>query len=75
MTQEQFIAILAHDLRNPINALTAGLQMIERREIDTQAMELVGLMRASVNRMALLIENLLDQARNAVVAGSSLSGL
>ncbi len=61
--QEQFIAILAHDLRNPVNALTAGLRMIERRINDPQATELVGLMRASVNRMALLIENLLDQAR------------
>lgn len=61
--QEQFIAILAHDLRNPVNALTAGLRMIERREIDAQSKHLVGLMRASVNRMGLLIENLLDQAR------------
>lgn len=63
-TQEQFIAILAHDLRNPVSALTAGLRMMERYEIDAKATSLVGLMRASVNRMALLIENLLDQARN-----------
>ncbi|MCF7701605.1 GAF domain-containing sensor histidine kinase [Loktanella sp. M215] len=62
-TQEQFIAILAHDLRNPVSALTAGLRMMERYEIDERAVSLVGLMRASVNRMALLIENLLDQAR------------
>lgn len=61
--QEQFIAILAHDLRNPINSLTAGLRMIERHDIDDPAGELVGLMKASVNRMGLLIENLLDQAR------------
>lgn len=62
--QEQFIAILAHDLRNPINSLTAGLRMMERTKIDDHAQKLVGLMRASVNRMGLLIENLLDQARN-----------
>lgn len=61
--QEQFIAILAHDLRNPVSALTAGLRMIERRNIDAATVELVGFMRASVNRMGLLIENLLDQAR------------
>jgi signal transduction histidine kinase len=35
--QEQFIAILAHDLRNPVNALTAGLRMIERRINDPQS--------------------------------------
>jgi signal transduction histidine kinase len=63
LVQEQFIAILAHDLRNPVNALTAGLRMLERREIDAQAAELVKLMRASVGRMGLLIDNLLDQAR------------
>ncbi len=61
--QEQFIAILAHDLRNPVNSLTAGLRMMERHEIDEPARDLVELMRASVNRMGLLIENLLDQAR------------
>ncbi len=61
--QEQFIAILAHDLRNPVSALSSGLRMIERRDIDAATIELVGFMRASVNRMALLIENLLDQAR------------
>lgn len=67
--QEQFIAILAHDLRNPISALTAGLRMIERCEIDRQCRDIVGLMRASVNRMGLLIENLLDQARKRNGAG------
>ncbi|MGV8986183.1 MAG: GAF domain-containing sensor histidine kinase [Cypionkella sp.] len=61
--QEQFIAILAHDLRSPVNALTAGLRMIERQEIGAKVVQLVGLMRGSLNRMGLLIENLLDQAR------------
>ena len=61
--QEQFIAILAHDLRNPVSALLSGLRLIERQKVDAKTVELVGLMRASVNRMGLLIENLLDQAR------------
>ncbi|QOL80063.1 GAF domain-containing sensor histidine kinase [Pseudooceanicola spongiae] len=67
--QEQFIAILAHDLRNPISALTAGLRMIEKGDIDSRGLELVDLMRGSVNRMGLLIENLLDQARKRNGAG------
>ncbi|SMY07584.1 Bacteriophytochrome [Flavimaricola marinus] len=61
--QEQFIAVLAHDLRNPIHALSAGLRMLERREIDAKATELVLLMKSAAHRMGLLIENLLDQAR------------
>ncbi|EIE50976.1 histidine kinase [Salipiger aestuarii] len=67
--QEQFIAILAHDLRNPVSALTAGLRLIERGNIDSQGKDIVALMRASVNRMGLLIENLLDQARKRNGAG------
>lgn len=67
--QEQFIAILAHDLRNPVNALTSGLRLIEQGNIDDRGKDLVGLMRASVNRMGLLIENLRDQARNRSGAG------
>ncbi|MDN5567532.1 MAG: GAF domain-containing sensor histidine kinase [Paracoccus sp. (in: a-proteobacteria)] len=67
--QEQFIAILAHDLRNPVNALSAGLRMMNNFDIDSQAVELVTLMRASVNRMGLLIENLLDQARKRTGGG------
>ncbi len=67
--QEKFIAILAHDLRNPVNALTAGLRLIERGELDQRNKDLVELMRASVNRMGLLIENLLDQARKRSGAG------
>ena len=61
--QERFIAILAHDLRNPVNALKAGLRLIARRNIDDKTIELVDLMRGSANRMEHLIENLLDQAR------------
>ena len=68
--QEQFIAILAHDLRNPVSALTSGLRMLERGDGGSAAdQELVSLMRASVNRMGLLIENLLDQARKRTGAG------
>lgn len=67
--QEQFIAILAHDLRNPVSALTSGLRMLERGVGGSADQELVSLMRASVNRMGLLIENLLDQARKRTGAG------
>lgn len=62
--QEQFIAILAHDLRSPVSALKAGLRLMSRRAIDDKAHELVDLMSGSVNRMGQLIENLLDQARS-----------
>ncbi|WP_372836603.1 GAF domain-containing sensor histidine kinase [Puniceibacterium confluentis] len=61
--QERFIAILAHDLRNPVSALTAGFRLIERHDSKAKTSEVIDLMRGTVNRMHLLIENLLDQAR------------
>lgn len=67
--QEQFIAILAHDLRNPVHALTSGLRLLARRELDDRGQQLVHLMRGSVNRMEQLIENLLDQARSRTGEG------
>lgn len=61
--QDQFIAILAHDLRGPVSALGAGLRMLERRGLSADTSEIATLMNGSVQRMAALIENLLDQAR------------
>lgn len=61
--QQQFIAILAHDLRNPVSALEAGLRLMGRKELDEPTTKLVTLMKASLGRMSNLIENLLDRAR------------
>lgn len=61
--QQEFIAMLAHDLRNPVNALNAGLRMFGRNDLDEKTTKLVILMKASLGRMANLIENLLDHAR------------
>ena len=62
--QEQFIAILAHDLRNPVSSLKAGLRLMSRQSIDDTAHGLIDLMNGSLNRMGQLIDNLLDQARS-----------
>ena len=40
--QEKFIAILAHDLRNPISALSAGFRLLERSEPPYRPDERVG---------------------------------
>jgi signal transduction histidine kinase len=69
VAQERFIAILAHDLRNPVAALTSGLRMLARRTEDGASAELIALMKASVARMNGLIENLLDQARKRAGGG------
>ncbi|MFZ3582053.1 GAF domain-containing sensor histidine kinase [Loktanella sp. DJP18] len=67
--QDRFIAILAHDLRNPVSVLSSGFRMMERREMSDDLSRIVTLMKGSVKRMALLIENLLDSARKRTGEG------
>lgn len=67
--QDRFIAILAHDLRNPVSVLTSGFRMMERRNMSDDLLRIVTLMKGSVKRMALLIENLLDSARRRTGEG------
>ena len=67
--QDRFIAILAHDLRNPVSVLMSGFRMMERRDLSGDMARIVTLMKGSVQRMSLLIENLLDNARKRSGAG------
>jgi signal transduction histidine kinase len=69
--REQFIAVLAHDLRNPLMAISAGATMLSRRP--GQAAEFIDEIQRSVSRMAGLIDNMLDLARGRLGDGLALS--
>ena len=74
MLREQFIAVLGHDLRNPLAALAAGIRMIGERETLSPRGQLVAKeMRASVSRAQALIENVLDFARGRLGDGLTLT--
>lgn len=60
--KNEFLAILGHELRNPIMALGAGLHLLERRE-GTAAQEVRSRMDSHVCHLSRLIEDLLDIAR------------
>lgn len=68
--REEFIAIVGHDLRNPIAAVTSGLRMIEKRELspERRAM-LVFEMQRVLTRASQIITNLMDFARGRLGAG------
>jgi phosphoserine phosphatase RsbU/P len=70
--REQFIAVLGHDLRNPLGAIGAGVKMLRRTVLDAKAEQLVALMESSVNRMVGLIENVTDFARGRLGGGFAL---
>ena len=68
--REQFIAVLGHDLRNPLSALAAGIRMIGDREtLSERGRMVVKEMNASVSRAAALIDNVLDFARGRLGSG------
>lgn len=61
---EMFMAVLAHDLRNPLNVISMGAQMLDRQAADEAAVRRTAArMIGSAQRMARLIDDLLDLAR------------
>jgi signal transduction histidine kinase len=70
--REQFMAVLGHDLRNPLRGVRAFAELLLRRPLDQQASEYAGLILDSAMRMQSLIDNLLDLARGELRGGLSL---
>jgi signal transduction histidine kinase len=71
--REQFIAVLGHDLRNPLNAIRGGAEMLQMMKLDERAANVVALIERSATRMAGLIENVMDFARGRLGGGLSLN--
>ena len=70
--REEFIAVVGHDLRNPVAAVSAGLRMLGRRPPEEEAAALVVEMQRSALRMGQIIDNLLDFARGRLGGGIGL---
>jgi hypothetical protein len=71
--REQFIAVLGHDLRNPLNAIRGGADMLLMMPLNERAGTVVALMQRGAARMAGLIDNVLDFARGRLGGGLSLT--
>jgi signal transduction histidine kinase len=67
--REEFIAVLGHDLRNPIASVDAGVILLLKQESDGAKRRILQLMRGSVVRMVGLVENLMDFARGRLGDG------
>ncbi len=70
--REQFIAVLGHDLRNPLAAIGGGMHLLRKAPLDERSTMIVGLVQGSVQRMAGLIDNVLDFARGRLGSGLAL---
>ncbi|HYJ45406.1 MAG TPA: GAF domain-containing sensor histidine kinase, partial [Pyrinomonadaceae bacterium] len=71
--REQFIAILGHDLRNPLNAIRGGAELLCMMPIGEKAKPAAELIQRSAERMAGLINDVMDFARGRLGGGISLS--
>lgn len=67
--REQFIAILGHDLRNPLQAIHASGELLERKLTDPVLRNVAGRIKVSVRRMSALINDVLDLARGRLGDG------
>lgn len=70
--REQFIAVLGHDLRNPLAAIDAGTRMLANELEDQKSVRILRLMGESVACMSGLIDNLMDFARGRLGGGIAL---
>ncbi|RDJ22344.1 GAF domain-containing protein [Bosea caraganae] len=67
--REQFIAVLGHDLRNPLASIEAGARLAIRTGVNDKARSILELMQKSAWRMSALINDVLDLARGRMGGG------
>ena len=71
--REQFIAVLGHDLRNPVAAIGAALTILRKEQQTDRSKTILDLAQGSVARMSGLIDNVLDFARGRLGGGVVLN--
>lgn len=68
--REQLLAVLGHDLRNPLNSITASAFQLARAEaLEDKERGAVERIRRSAARMARMIDDILDFARSRLGGG------
>ena len=63
-SKDEFLAMLAHELRNPIAPILAGVEILLKKPEDTAVVEKIGrMMERQTSQMSRLIDDLLDVSR------------
>jgi signal transduction histidine kinase len=71
--REQFIAVLGHDLRNPLASVSGGVRLLRNESLSDRGVKILDMMHGSVVRMSGLIDNVLDFARGRLGGGITLT--
>lgn len=73
MLREQLIAVLGHDLRNPLSAMSLAVEMLETISPGENIADLVATLKRSGFRMTELVKNIMDFARTRLGEGIILN--
>jgi signal transduction histidine kinase len=71
--REQFIAVLGHDLRNPLASISGGASLLRKENLSERGARVLDMVQGSVVRMSGLIDNVLDFARGRLGGGVTLT--
>jgi sigma-B regulation protein RsbU (phosphoserine phosphatase) len=69
LLREQLIAVLGHDLRNPLAAVNMATQMLKSSALKQEDSELISILDRSSRRMTELVNNIMDFARTRLGDG------
>ncbi|MFM0054686.1 GAF domain-containing sensor histidine kinase [Paraburkholderia phytofirmans] len=71
--REQFIAVLGHDLRNPLSAVSATAELLSLRKNEPDLVKIGQRLKSTTLRMARLIDDVMDFARGRLGSGIGVS--
>ena len=71
--REQFIAVLGHDLRNPLSAVMATAELLALRKNEPDLVKIGQRLKSTSLRMARLIDDVMDFARGRLGSGIGVS--
>jgi len=63
--KDEFIAVLGHELRNPLSVIQNGVEMLRRPDLAGRTPEVLGMLDRQVGHMVRLVDDLLDLSRVA----------
>ncbi len=69
LLREQFIAVLGHDLRNPLSSIITGSSLLAAILKEDQEKKIVASMQNSARRIAVMIDDIMDFARGRLGGG------
>lgn len=73
LLREQFVAVLGHDLRNPLAAIRSAVSIMGREEQSERTSQMITAIDGCVDRMAALIADIMDFARSKLGSGLELT--